>query len=167
MAVPTKRENSFTARNGGPTWPEDCFLSSCVQRRRGMAYPELTKGFLQLSQEAAMLCSENIMVLEPIYSTHTYPLTHLFSSCCLCPSSPHTPDSMHRVVKMLHIKISCSLVKVQLTPTLSSHVIWAQCWNPFTFPCPTLSAGAEPKSQGHCRKWHHKLKVVIYMHIIG
>jgi len=25
---------------------------------------------------------------------------------------------------------------------------------------PPLSAGAEPKSQGHCWKWHNKLKVV-------
>jgi len=23
-----------------------------------------------------------------------------------------------------------------------------------------LSAGTDPKSQGHCWKWHHKLKVV-------
>ena len=25
-----------------------------------------------------------------------------------------------------------------------------------TSPCPDLSAHAEPKSQGHCRMWHHK-----------
>ena len=25
--------------------------------------------------------------------------------------------------------------------------------------CPALSADTESKSQGHCRKWHHKLKV--------
>ena len=44
----------------------------------------------------------------------------------------------------------------------SSHVTWAQGWNPLTSPCPTLSAGihVETKSQGLCRKWHHKLKVV-------
>jgi len=42
----------------------------------------------------------------------------------------------------------------------SRHVTWAQGWNPPTSPCPTLSAGVEPKSQGHCRKWHHKLKVL-------
>ena len=29
-----------------------------------------------------------------------------------------------------------------------------------TSPCPALSAGAEPKFQGHCQKWHHKLKVI-------
>jgi len=34
----------------------------------------------------------------------------------------------------------------------SSHVTWAQGLNPLTSPCPTLSAGAEPKSQGHCQK---------------
>ena len=27
MVVPTERENSLPARNGGPTWPEDRFLS--------------------------------------------------------------------------------------------------------------------------------------------
>ena len=32
----------------------------------------------------------------------------------------------------------------------SSHVTWGQCWNLPTSPCPTLSAGVEPKSQGHC-----------------
>ena len=42
----------------------------------------------------------------------------------------------------------------------SSHVTWAQGWNPPTSPCPTLSARSESKSQGHCWKWHHKLKVV-------
>jgi len=52
---PRERENSFTARNGGPTWPEDHFLSPFVQRRREMAHPVLTKGFLQLSPQAAML----------------------------------------------------------------------------------------------------------------
>ena len=44
MVATTERENSFNARNGGPTWPEICFLS-----------PVLTKGFLLLSPEAAML----------------------------------------------------------------------------------------------------------------
>jgi len=52
---PRERENSFTARNGGPKWPEDHFPSPFVQRRREMAHPVLTKGFLQLSPEAAML----------------------------------------------------------------------------------------------------------------
>ena len=33
-----------------------------------------------------------------------------------------------------------------------------------TSPCPALSAGAKPKSQGHWQKWHHELKVV--WHII-
>ena len=55
MVSPTERENSLTARNGGPTWPEDRFLSLFVLRRREMAHPGLTKGFLQLSPEAAML----------------------------------------------------------------------------------------------------------------
>ena len=55
MVAPTERENSLTARNGGPTWPEDRFLSPFVHMRREMAHPGMTKGFLQLSPEAAML----------------------------------------------------------------------------------------------------------------
>jgi len=55
MVVPTERENSHTARNGGPTWPEDRFLSPFVHIRREMAHLGMTKGFLQLSSEAAML----------------------------------------------------------------------------------------------------------------
>ena len=42
----------------------------------------------------------------------------------------------------------------------SSHAFCTLQVHPPTSPCPTLSAGAEPKSQGHCRKWHHKLNVV-------
>ena len=42
----------------------------------------------------------------------------------------------------------------------SNHAIWAQCWSLTTSPCPTLYACAEPKSQGHCWKWLHKLKIV-------
>jgi len=30
--------------------------------------------------------------------------------------------------------------------------------HPPTFPRPTLSTSTEPMSQGHCWKWHHKLK---------
>ena len=41
-----------------------------------------------------------------------------------------------------------------------THVTLAQGWNPPTSPCPALSAGAERKFQGNCRKWRHKLKVV-------
>ena len=52
MVVVTEQEDSLTARNGGPTCPEDHFLSWFVQRRREMAHPVPTKGFLQLSLEA-------------------------------------------------------------------------------------------------------------------
>ena len=52
MVNPTEKENSLTARNGGPRWPEDHYLSPFVQRRREMAHPVLAKGFLQLSPEA-------------------------------------------------------------------------------------------------------------------
>jgi len=37
-------KKGFIARNGGPTWPEDCFLSPFVQRRE-MGHPVQTKGF--------------------------------------------------------------------------------------------------------------------------
>jgi len=65
MVAPKERENSFIARNGGPTWPEDCFLSPFVQRRREMAHPVLTKGFLQLSPEAAMLPGPSVETCPP------------------------------------------------------------------------------------------------------
>jgi len=60
MVAPTGRENSFTARNGGPTWPKDRFLSLFVHRRR-----ELIKGFLQLSPEAAMLPGPRVETCPP------------------------------------------------------------------------------------------------------
>ena len=45
--------------------------------------------------------------------------------------------------------------------------LWSRPWYTFS-PCPTLSAGTEPKPHRHCRKWHHKLKVVwrIYASIV-
>ena len=65
MVTTIERENSFTARNGGPTWPEDCFLSPFMQRRRETAHPVLTKGFLQLSLEAAMLPGPSVETHPP------------------------------------------------------------------------------------------------------
>jgi len=50
---------------------------------------------------------------------------------------------------------SCAAAKPR-----NNHAIWAQCCSLTTSPCPTLYACAEPKSQGHWRKWLHKLKVV-------
>ena len=58
------REKCFTARNGGPTRREDCFLSPFVQRRREMAHPAPTKSFSRPSPEAAML---------PMLSAETHP----------------------------------------------------------------------------------------------
>ena len=37
-----------------------------------------------------------------------------------------------------------------------SHAVCTLRVHPPTSPCPALSAHAEPKSQGHCRKWHHE-----------
>ena len=65
MVAPTDRENSLTARNGGPTWPEDRFLSPFVHMRREMAHPGMTKGFLQLSPEAAMLPGPRVETRPP------------------------------------------------------------------------------------------------------
>ena len=65
MVAPTEQENSLTARNGGPTWPEDGFLSPFVHRRE-MVHPGLTKGFLQLSPEAAMLPGPRVESRPPL-----------------------------------------------------------------------------------------------------
>jgi len=65
MVARAGRENGLTARNGGPTWPEDCFLSLFVHRRREMAHPRLIKGFLQLSPEAAMLPGPRVETRPP------------------------------------------------------------------------------------------------------
>jgi len=56
MVTPTELEKNFTTRNGGPTWPEDCFLTH-VQTRREIisAHPVLTKAFYSYSPEAATL----------------------------------------------------------------------------------------------------------------
>jgi len=42
----------------------------------------------------------------------------------------------------------------------SSHTVCTLQMHPPTSPCLSLSAGTKPKSQGHCWKWHHKLKAV-------
>jgi len=39
------------------------------------------------------------------------------------------------------------------------HAVCTLQVHPPTSPCPALSAEAEPISRGHCRKWHHKMKV--------
>ena len=65
MAAPKEQENSFTARNGGPTWPEDRFLSPFMQKRIGTDHPVPTTGFLQLSPEAAMLPGPRVETHPP------------------------------------------------------------------------------------------------------
>ena len=57
---------ALAARNGGPTWPEDRFLSPFVHRRREIAHPGLTKGFLQVSPEAAMLPGHRVETHPPL-----------------------------------------------------------------------------------------------------
>jgi len=55
MATRADQEKSVIVRNGGPTRPQNCFLSPFMQSRREMAHPVPTKAFLQSSPEAAML----------------------------------------------------------------------------------------------------------------
>ena len=38
------------------------------------------------------------------------------------------------------------------------HAVCTLWVHPPTSTCPTLSAHAEPKSQGHCSKWHHEVE---------
>jgi len=64
MVATTERENSLTARNGGPTWPEDRFLSLFVHMRRN-GPPGDDQGFLQLSPEAAMLPGSRVETRPP------------------------------------------------------------------------------------------------------
>jgi len=65
MVTPTEQVNSFTVRNGDPTWPEDCFLSPFVLRRREMTHPVPTMDFLQQSPEAAMLPGPRVEIHPP------------------------------------------------------------------------------------------------------
>jgi len=53
MTAHIDRGKSFIATIGGATRPEDCFLSSFMQRRRAIKVP--TEGLLQPSPEAAIL----------------------------------------------------------------------------------------------------------------
>jgi len=45
------------------------------------------------------------------------------------------------------------------------HAVCTLRVHPPTSPCPALSAHAEPKPQGHCRKWHHEAESL--MTLIG
>jgi len=79
MVGNTDQEKS---RNGGLTWPEDCFLSPSMQRTRATAHPVPTKGLLQLSPQAAMLSGLSVETRTPpsvppflLYSTELVPRT--------------------------------------------------------------------------------------------
>ena len=65
MFAPTEQENSLTASNGGPTWPEDRFSKPIHAKEGEMAHPVLTKGILQLSPEAAMLPGPRVETHPP------------------------------------------------------------------------------------------------------
>ena len=57
MTAHIDRDKSFIATIGGATRPEDCFLSSFMQRRRATTVP--TEGLLQPSPEAANLSQQS------------------------------------------------------------------------------------------------------------
>ena len=98
------------------------FLCPFLQRRKEMAHPAPTKGFSRPSQEAAML---------PRPSAKTHPLLP-------CKGGEKWPTQLQpRAFQGQAQKRPCYLGRVL---------------NPPTSPCPALSTGAEPKSQGHCRK---------------
>ena len=43
------------------------------------------------------------------------------------------------------------------------HAVCTLRVHPPTSPCPALSAGAEPISQGHCRMWHHEAESLMIL----
>ena len=55
------QSESFTARNGGPTWPDDFSKPIHAKEERN----GLTKGFLQLSPEVAMLPGPSVETCPP------------------------------------------------------------------------------------------------------
>ena len=55
MVTPTEQERALLPEMEALHGQKTIFLSPFVHRRREMAHPVLTKGFLQLSPEAAML----------------------------------------------------------------------------------------------------------------
>ena len=67
-------EKSFTARNGGPTRREDCYLSPFVQRRREMAWPT------QLQPRAFQGQAQK----QPCYLGQVLKPAHLPLSCPFC-----------------------------------------------------------------------------------
>ena len=46
-----------------------------------------------------------------------------------------------------------------------SHAVCTLRVHPSTSPYPAPSAEAEPISKGHCRKWHHKMKVSCWIYL--
>ena len=90
------QEKRFTARNGGPTRREDCFLSPFVQRRREMAHPAPTKSFSRPSPEAAML---------PRLSAETHPPPPVPPSL---PAQSLSPKDIAGSLTSL-MKVSCCL----------------------------------------------------------
>ena len=67
MIIHTDQEMSFTTRNGGLMlmWPEDCFLSPLVQRKRVMAHLLPSKGFLKAKPRRAMLSQPSFETCPP------------------------------------------------------------------------------------------------------
>jgi len=47
-----------------------------------------------------------------------------------------------------------------------NHAVYTLQVHPPTSPCPALSAAAEPKSQGHCRKRHHEAETLMTLMLL-
>ena len=105
------REKRFTARNGGPTRREDCFLGPFVQRRREMAHPAPTKGFSRLSPKAAML---------PRLSAETHPPPPVPPSLLAQSLSPK--DIAGSLTSLM--KVSCRIYPA----TSGKGLIWLLKW---------------------------------------
>ena len=82
-----------------------------------------------------------------------------------CPNGGPTWSEDHFLSPFVQKRREVSLpvstkVSLKLSPEMPKLFAPFRCT-----PCPTLSAGVEHKSQGHCRKWPHKLKVVWCLYV--
>ena len=118
-------------------------------------------------------CSHPVEIWD---SNHTHFLTSFQYSLFLANSCHYRPrKELHcQKLEALHYHKTFLSPFVQrrpeiahLVPTksflqLSPEASWylGQVLRPAHSPHTTLSACTEPKSQGHCQKWYHKLKVI-------
>jgi len=74
MVTPTEQDNSYTARNEGPTLPEDCFPKDCSckggEKRPTQCWP---RAFYSYAQKQPCYLSP---VLKPVHLSLSHPF------CC-------------------------------------------------------------------------------------